>query len=105
MHYKHIMLEVYCDKDKGECDLFPGGVNFRCLDLKCEKLSFAPCPDEFAYTDENGIASAWIGFGGDMDNSRNDEQRSKLTDKWAGICKDHIETAYKKYMTEKEQYL
>ena len=101
MHYKHIMLEVYCNKDKGDCDLFSNGVNYHCIINNCKDIKFAPCPNEFSYTDENGIASTWIGFGGDMDFSQDDDQRRKLISKWETICKNKIDNAYERYMSEK----
>ncbi len=100
MHYKHIMIETYCIKNIGDCNLFPDGVNCRCFDLNCKDLRFTPCANEFAYTDENGIATTWIGFGGDMDLSCNDFQRSELLCKWEEICKIQIENAYNQYMSE-----
>ena len=100
MHYKHIMLEVYCNKDIGNCDSSPDGINVCCFEKKCKEMKFISCPNEIAYTDENGIASTWIGFGGDMDCSQNDEQRSKLITKWETICKNKIDAAYTQYMTD-----
>lgn len=100
MHYKHIMLEAYCNKDIGRCDLFPNGINICCFEKNCREMKFIPCPNEIAYTDENGIAPAWIGFGGDMDLSQNDEQRSELITKWETICKNKIDEAYTQYMTD-----
>lgn len=101
MHYKHIVLEVYCNKDKGQCSLFPSGVNHRCFDNNCKEIKFTPCSNEIAYTDENGIASAWVGFGGDMDHSQNDNQRRELTDKWKSICERKIDESYEQYMSDK----
>lgn len=101
MHYKHIMLEVYCNKDKGDCNLFPCGVNHCCFINGCKDMKFAICPNEFAYTDENGIASTWIGFGGDMDFSQDDDQHSKLITKWKVICEKQINNAYEQYMSDK----
>ncbi len=102
MHYKHIMIELYCKKDKGECDLFPEGVNHNCIVKKCKNILLTPCPNEIAYADENGIVSSWIGFGGDMDFSCDDESRNKLIYRWKEICESKMNSALEQYLSEND---
>lgn len=102
MEMKHLILELYCDGGKKKvnrsCNSYENSMGIHCL--QCEKMSYAKCPNEIAYSNEEGIILSMddqVGFGGEMD-SDDPVERKKLISTWEKICKLKIKEAYDEFM-------
>lgn len=109
MEMKHLILECFCDSDKTKvnrpCNSYDSNMGVHCL--QCEKASYTKCPNELAYSNEDGIVwniADFIGFGGEMD-SENSLERQKLIATWQKICTSKIKEAYDEYMAIRNQSL
>lgn len=109
MSYSQVFLEVYCGyKNKIDCSIpnfCKKGVSnpgFHCFENECSFISYAECPNEFAYIGEYSEvkdSESSIGFGGEMEpNNFNENERKKLLSLWEQICKRKIKEAYGEYM-------
>ena len=95
LFYNHILLEAYCLKEDNNCKFGFQKINIKCFNPNCRYLSLVPCANELAITDNDGISSYWIAFGGDMEN---DTLSESSIEKWNKICKEKIDEAYREYM-------
>ena len=106
MNYTHMLLEVYClAEDKADtpscCKWGKAYIGIHCIAERCPHCGYCEAENELALTDSRGIvnkSSDCIAFGGDMDNSENEDERDRLLENWYDICRNKIDEAYSEYM-------
>ena len=85
MKIKHLLIECFCN-----------------YDYKNKKTK---CPNEIAYTNENGVVEKetdFIGFGNEMEENCIYD-KNILIKKWTEICREKINEAYEEYMNNKDK--
>lgn len=102
MEMKHLLIEGYCDGNKGEKEApCEGTLVFGVYCLECSRFSYCKCPNEIAISNEEGLIETledFIGFGGEME-PEDIEKRDEYIAVWKDICRKKIKEAYDEYMS------
>jgi len=109
MKMAHLLLEIYCEYEEGRCIYGKDKMGVYCFENKCNLLSYTYCPNELAYSGNEGVVlerDSFIGFGGEMDADSNldnyDKEHRKCLNEWEKVCKEKISDAYESYMNCKK---
>jgi hypothetical protein len=112
MGFTHLLMEVYCDCNKKNSDkpkFCLNGINkpgSHCFENNCKFLSYTECANEIAYVGHDSIVESWdqcVGFGAEMEpDSKDEQERENLINKWKEICIKKISEAHDEYMVLKK---